>query len=300
LLDNPANLTGYGPIDPELARLLATDATWQTIIARARRAATGQPTPRNEPEDLPAGYVPPPAAPPRPVYGPLRFPPTPMNSAGKLITRTLAQVRAGAILAGIDGHGGHTEPPPGALIYRPSKELSAAVRQRYATCTHPGCSRPARKCEIDHAVPFNHADPLRGGWTVLENLAPRCKFHHQLHTNGHHKVFILPDGIVVTVSQTGAVGVTLPDALSGGNDAPQPEPEYKPAPEWDVPPDDDPTWWEQHMRPESSPPSLGEIAAMPDAGHRSACHVLRGHHTEHLSVLTRRQKHAAAHAPAPF
>lgn len=32
LRDNPADLPGHGPIDPELARILATDATWRRLI----------------------------------------------------------------------------------------------------------------------------------------------------------------------------------------------------------------------------------------------------------------------------
>ncbi|MCZ4558256.1 DUF222 domain-containing protein [Rhodococcus maanshanensis] len=37
LADHPGHLEGHGPIDPELARLLAGDATWQAVITDARR-----------------------------------------------------------------------------------------------------------------------------------------------------------------------------------------------------------------------------------------------------------------------
>ncbi|MFG1781280.1 DUF222 domain-containing protein [Rhodococcus oryzae] len=37
LADHPGHLEGHGPIDPELARLLAGDATWQAVINDARR-----------------------------------------------------------------------------------------------------------------------------------------------------------------------------------------------------------------------------------------------------------------------
>nr|WP_169310419.1 DUF222 domain-containing protein [Rhodococcus oryzae] len=37
LADRPGHLEGHGPIDPELARLLAGDATWQAVITDARR-----------------------------------------------------------------------------------------------------------------------------------------------------------------------------------------------------------------------------------------------------------------------
>nr|WP_296769294.1 HNH endonuclease signature motif containing protein [Rhodococcus sp. (in: high G+C Gram-positive bacteria)] len=81
-----------------------------------------------------------------------------------------------------DGHGGYTEPPPGALTYRPSAELVALTRATHCSCTFPGCSTPAARCEIDHIVPFDHRNPLHGGWTILSNLQPLCKFHHQAKT----------------------------------------------------------------------------------------------------------------------
>ncbi|TJZ81101.1 hypothetical protein FCG67_00080 [Rhodococcus oryzae] len=37
LADRPGHVEGHGPIDPELARLLAGDATWQAVITDARR-----------------------------------------------------------------------------------------------------------------------------------------------------------------------------------------------------------------------------------------------------------------------
>ncbi|MFC4604562.1 HNH endonuclease signature motif containing protein [Rhodococcus kronopolitis] len=39
LVDDPGFLSGHGPIDPELARRIAEDATWQAIIADARKIA---------------------------------------------------------------------------------------------------------------------------------------------------------------------------------------------------------------------------------------------------------------------
>jgi hypothetical protein len=37
LADHPGHMEGHGPIDPELARLLAGDATWQAVFTDARR-----------------------------------------------------------------------------------------------------------------------------------------------------------------------------------------------------------------------------------------------------------------------
>lgn len=81
-----------------------------------------------------------------------------------------------------DGHGGFAEPPAGALTYRPSAELVALTRATHCTCTFPNCSVPATRCEIDHIVPFDHDDPLAGGWTIASNLQPLCNFHHQSKT----------------------------------------------------------------------------------------------------------------------
>ena len=81
-----------------------------------------------------------------------------------------------------DGHGGFAEPPLGALTYRPSAELVALTRATYCTCTFPGCSVPAARCDIDHIVPFDHEDPRSGGWTVLDNLQPLCGYHHHAKT----------------------------------------------------------------------------------------------------------------------
>ncbi|MGI3198029.1 HNH endonuclease [Streptomyces sp. GLT-R25] len=43
---------------------------------------------------------------------------------------------------------------------------------------------PARRCDLDHVRPFDHARPERGGPTTPENLQPLCRRHHRLKT--HH------------------------------------------------------------------------------------------------------------------
>lgn len=74
--------------------------------------------------------------------------------------------------------------PAAALRYQPSAALERAVRCRDLTCRFPGCSRPAVICDLDHSVPFNHQNPVAGGWTVLENLKCLCRQHHRLKTFG--------------------------------------------------------------------------------------------------------------------
>jgi hypothetical protein len=57
--------------------------------------------------------------------------------------------------------------------YRPSPALRHLIEIRHATCTYPGCRRPAARCDADHTVAYH-----RGGRTCLCNLAPLCRRHH--------------------------------------------------------------------------------------------------------------------------
>ena len=69
-----------------------------------------------------------------------------------------------------------------ALRYQPSAALERAVRLRDLTCRFPGCDRPAVICDVDHTIPFDHADPAKGGLTVAHNLKCLCRQHHLLKT----------------------------------------------------------------------------------------------------------------------
>ena len=54
--------------------------------------------------------------------------------------------------------------------YHPSRKLAHLIRARSATCTAPGCRRPAARCDLDHTVPWD-----QGGLTCECGLAPQCK-----------------------------------------------------------------------------------------------------------------------------
>jgi hypothetical protein len=58
--------------------------------------------------------------------------------------------------------------------YRPGRNLVHLIRVRQRTCSFPGCRRPARRCDLDHTVPYD-----QGGATCECNLAPLCRRHHQ-------------------------------------------------------------------------------------------------------------------------
>jgi hypothetical protein len=57
--------------------------------------------------------------------------------------------------------------------YTPPASLAAWVKVRDRTCRFPGCSRPAKYCEIDHRVPWPQ------GETSDANCACLCKRHHK-------------------------------------------------------------------------------------------------------------------------
>jgi hypothetical protein len=70
------------------------------------------------------------------------------------------------LLAALDDH---------PLDRFPGAALARHVQMRDRTCSHPGCRRPARRCDLDHT-----RDHARGGPTVRANLGPGCDRHHPL------------------------------------------------------------------------------------------------------------------------
>lgn len=63
--------------------------------------------------------------------------------------------------------------------YSPPAHIAEAVRLRDRVCTRPGCSAPARHCELDHVEPW-----ALGGETSAANLACACRRCHRIHTVG--------------------------------------------------------------------------------------------------------------------
>jgi hypothetical protein len=204
-----------------------------------------------------------------------------------------------------DGHGGYDHPPRGALGYRPSNAVRAAVFDKYDTCTFPGCTVKARDCQFDHIVEFDPDNPHAGGWTVESNGEPACIWHHQAKTDRLFRVVRLEGDVIVWIGQHGAIGVTLPLPVDQRpsnrprTPAPRSIAQSTPAPPPPEPPDlgiYEPTWWESHMHPTDLPPTLPALATITDPGHLARCAQLRIHHAEHLAILGAREKLQ----PAPF
>jgi hypothetical protein len=79
-------------------------------------------------------------------------------------------------------------------VYVPSRELRLYAVLEHQTCQAPGCDKPADQCQLDHRVPFNHADPTAGGLTTRENVGPLCGPEHQRKTEGGYKLEQRTDG----------------------------------------------------------------------------------------------------------
>ena len=57
--------------------------------------------------------------------------------------------------------------------YRPGTRLRRLVQARDVQCVFPGCTRPARKTDLDHRIPWPR------GSTSAENLHCLCRRHHR-------------------------------------------------------------------------------------------------------------------------
>ncbi|RZS43829.1 uncharacterized protein DUF222 [Herbihabitans rhizosphaerae] len=80
----------------------------------------------------------------------------------------------------------------------PPAAMAENVRLRFRRCTHPGCDRPATRCQIDDTL--RHADR---GRTCLCNLNPRCERHNLCKERpGWHVEQPEPD-VVITRSPLG-------------------------------------------------------------------------------------------------
>jgi hypothetical protein len=156
--ESPGEAAGYGPLDADDARALATwlaahpATTWcvTLIDTGGRPAAHGC-----------AGLVPGPAqarAGPPPARGG-----APPGVAAWLRRITLTPLQTSVCTHPREGRG-----------YQPGARLRHLIQVRNASCTAPGCRRPAQRCDLDHTIPHH-----LGGRTCECNLGPVCRRHHR-------------------------------------------------------------------------------------------------------------------------
>ncbi|HEY6315302.1 MAG TPA: DUF222 domain-containing protein, partial [Streptosporangiaceae bacterium] len=197
LADRPGELGGIGPIDPDLARDLAAAAarnprtTWCVTVTDHDGHAIGHGCARPEPKSAtnrkksgPAGGHDPPRGPDGSQFtftsaGPHEPPGgfgTWRLTTGEPGQRELI-VTIGPIATGSCEHRheakGHD---PGVL-------LRHLTQIRNATCTAPGCRRPAVQCDFEHNIPYE-----AGGRSCECNGGPKCRYDHRLKQHPRWKV----------------------------------------------------------------------------------------------------------------
>ena len=67
--------------------------------------------------------------------------------------------------------------------YRPSAVLRHLIEVRDGQCTQPTCARAARRCDFEHAVPWD-----QGGRTCGCNGGCRCRRDHRVKQSPGWKV----------------------------------------------------------------------------------------------------------------
>jgi hypothetical protein len=90
-------------------------------------------------------------------------------------------------------------------------EIPARIREqvqlRDRTCVFPGCTRPARGCDVDHVVEYDHDAEAEGrpqpGPTQTDNLACLCRFHHRLKTHSAWTYAMVEPGVFEWTSPHG-------------------------------------------------------------------------------------------------
>ena len=216
LAGRPGELGGIYPVDPDLARDLAAAAarnprsTWCLTVTdsqghaighgcarpapagrvkRDKPGTSGGPDPPGEPRFsfTPADQPGPPGG-----YGTWRF------STGIPGQRDLL-IEIGPIPAeGCDHRYQAKGHDPGIM-------LRHLTQVRHATCTGPGCRRPAAACDFEHNIPHE-----AGGRTCLCNGNPKCRFDHRLKQDPRWTAEQLPDGGVRWTAPSGRQYLTEP------------------------------------------------------------------------------------------
>jgi uncharacterized protein DUF222 len=211
LADRPGELAGLGPIDPWLARDLATAAaahpgtTWCITVTDQHGHAVGHGCARPEPKShrIRAGPGPPPG-------GGTGFAFTPAGRDGPPGGYGTWRLRTPGngpdLIVALDPIATENcEHRWQARGHDPGARLRHLTQVRHATCTGPGCRRPAAQSDFEHNIPYQ-----AGGRTCLCNGGPKCRRDHRLKQHPRWKADQLPDGTFRWTTPAGRAYATEP------------------------------------------------------------------------------------------
>lgn len=98
----------------------------------------------------------------------------------------------------------------GRTMRIPPGDMRRFIQLRDQTCRLPGCTRPATRSEIDHAIEWRN-----GGETAVDNLLTLCVGHHHVRHGDRWTYALHPDGTAEWTTPTGRTRTTRPPALPG-------------------------------------------------------------------------------------
>ena len=217
LAKRPGEIPGLGPIDPGLARDLATAAaqnprtTWCVTVIDEQGCAIGHGCARPQPK-VHCGHrekcekLGPPGGrdPPSGTVGELGFAFAATGQHGPPGGYGTWQLHTGFggrqdLTVTLDPiPAGHCDHRFEAKGHDPGVKLRHLTQIRHATCTGPGCRRPSTQADFEHNTPYE-----AGGRTCLCNGGPKCRHDHRLKQHRHWNVDQLPDGTVRWTSPSG-------------------------------------------------------------------------------------------------
>jgi hypothetical protein len=196
LANRPGELGSLGPVDPWLARDLATAAaanprtTWCLTVTDSQGHAVAHGCARPEPKShrKRAGPGPP---------GGTGFTFTPAGPPGTWRLRTPGPgpdliITVDPITTDPCDHRHEAKGHDAGVKLRHLSQI------RHTSCTSPVCRRPAAQCDLEHNIPYE-----AGGRTCLCNTGPKCRHDHRLKQHPKWKVDQLPDGTFRWTTPTG-------------------------------------------------------------------------------------------------
>src|ERR1700691_4903902 len=205
LADRPGELGGIGPVDPDLARDLAGAAArnprskWCVTVTDKDGHAVGHGCARPVKRRKPDGHDPPGG--PSFTFAPADQP-GPHGGYGTWRFTTGQQdflIEIGPLPAGDCDHRWE------AKGHAPGAPLRHLTEIRNATCTGPGCRRPAARCDFEHNIPYE-----AGGQTCWCNGGPKWRFEHRVKQDPRWQAEQLENGNIRWTMPSGRQYVTEP------------------------------------------------------------------------------------------